>query len=135
MESTFSLRLREERERLGLTQKEFGHWGGVTRLAQWKYEHGDNSPSIDYVANLKHHPVDVIYLILGKRLPSDFADWEVLELTFKSFLQSFLRSPQSNESLDRLFESFQGQLRTMSLNSLHRNSVRPKTSVRNNARD
>lgn len=74
MDTTFPQRLREERQRLGLTQKEFGQWGGVTRLAQWKYEHGDHSPSIDYLTNLKQHSVDVIYLMLGKRLPSDFLD-------------------------------------------------------------
>lgn len=117
MVSKFSDRLREERQRLGLTQKEFGELGGVTRLAQWKYEHGENSPSIDYVANLKNHAVDVIYLILGKRLPIDFANWEVLELSFKSFLELILKAPQSEETLDRLFEGFQEHLRTMSLNS------------------
>lgn len=45
-------RLREERERLGMTQRVFGDIGGVEPNAQGKYESGERTPRIDYLAAL-----------------------------------------------------------------------------------
>ena len=43
-------RLREERERLALTQRRFGEIGGVEPNAQGKYESGERTPRVDYLA-------------------------------------------------------------------------------------
>ena len=42
-------RLRQERERLGLSQKVFGEIGGVEANAQGKYESGGRVPKADYL--------------------------------------------------------------------------------------
>ena len=49
--SGIGLRLRQERERLGLSQKIFGEIGGVEANAQGKYENGDRAPKADPGAN------------------------------------------------------------------------------------
>ncbi|WP_296252133.1 helix-turn-helix domain-containing protein [Pseudomonas sp. UBA4194] len=62
-------RLREERERLTLTQKEFGLVGGVEPNAQGKYESGERSPRADYLAAISTIGVDILYVVLGRRTP------------------------------------------------------------------
>lgn len=61
------IRIKEERERLGLTQDEFGALGGVKRLAQSNYEGGKREPGASYFALLKSGGVDVEYIQTGKR--------------------------------------------------------------------
>lgn len=63
------LRIREERERLGLTQDEFGALGGVKRLAQSNYESGKREPPTPYLDLLREHGVDVAYIETGIRTP------------------------------------------------------------------
>lgn len=62
-------RLREERERLGLNQEEFGQIGGVNRNTQGKYEKGERSPDSDYMAAAAAAGVDVLYVLTGARAP------------------------------------------------------------------
>ncbi|WP_213878794.1 helix-turn-helix transcriptional regulator [Pseudomonas sp. dw_358] len=62
-------RLREERERLCMTQKVFGLIGGVEPNAQGKYESGERTPKADYLANVACHGVDVLYVLTGQRIP------------------------------------------------------------------
>ena len=62
-------RLREERERLELTQREFGQVGGVEPNAQGKYENGERSPRADYLAAVSAIGVDILYVVLGHRTP------------------------------------------------------------------
>ncbi|WP_416423351.1 helix-turn-helix domain-containing protein [Pseudomonas sp. App30] len=62
-------RLREERDRLGLTQKEFGDIGGVEPNAQGKYESGERTPKATYLASVATHGVDVLYVLTGDRAP------------------------------------------------------------------
>lgn len=59
----FGARLREERERLGLTQGE----PGVTPQAQRKYERGERSPDAEYLAHFASQGADVLYLLTGER--------------------------------------------------------------------
>jgi len=61
------LRLREERERLKLTQKAFGLIGGVEPNAQGKYENGNRSPKADYLAAVAQAGVDILYVVTGRR--------------------------------------------------------------------
>lgn len=64
-------RLRAERERLGLTQSQFGELGGVKLRAQINYEAGQRSPDAEYLAKLETSGVDVPYVITGRRLVPD----------------------------------------------------------------
>ncbi|WP_225773942.1 helix-turn-helix domain-containing protein [Pseudomonas sp. Marseille-Q5115] len=60
-------RIREERERLRLTQRAFGEIGGVEPNAQGKYESGERWPKADYLAAVADHGVDVLYVLTGAR--------------------------------------------------------------------
>ncbi|MDR3378655.1 MAG: hypothetical protein P4M10_08220 [Verrucomicrobiae bacterium] len=61
-------RLREERERLGMSQAAFGALGGVLKLAQLNYEKGARLPSYQYFDKLREKPeIDVGYILSGER--------------------------------------------------------------------
>lgn len=62
-------RLREERDRLGLSQVTFGEIGGVKANAQGNYEKGERFPDAGYLAALAEKGVDVLYVITGERKP------------------------------------------------------------------
>lgn len=69
-------RLRQERKRLGLSQREMGLLGGVAPNAQGKYESGERVPKADYLAALAQAGVDVLYVLTSRRaarLPVDNA--------------------------------------------------------------
>lgn len=68
-------RLRSERERLGLSQTEFGTAGGVSRGTQKAYEQGSTSPDVRYLLALQGLGVDVAFVLTGERslqLAGDF---------------------------------------------------------------
>lgn len=69
MDQTVSMgdRLREERQRLGLNQTEFGAIGGVTKKTQMLYESGDRHPDAAYLAAVTQAGVDVLFVLMGKR--------------------------------------------------------------------
>lgn len=60
-------RLKEERERLGLSQEAFGEIGGVKKLAQRNYEKGNRMPDAGYLASIAEVGVDVMYVLTGQR--------------------------------------------------------------------
>jgi len=62
-------RLREERERLGMSQAIFGELGGVKANAQGNYENGTRFPDAGYLASLAAVGVDVLYVVTGERKP------------------------------------------------------------------
>jgi transcriptional regulator with XRE-family HTH domain len=65
-------RLKQERQRLGLSQEEFARLGGVQKRAQIHYEKGERKPDTDYLAAVAAAGVDVRYVITGQRLtPSE----------------------------------------------------------------
>lgn len=64
--TTMSERLREERNRLGLNQTDFGALAGVGKTTQINYENGSRSPSADYLAAIFTHGVDIQYVVTGK---------------------------------------------------------------------
>lgn len=63
-------RLRQERKRLGLSQREMGLLGGVAANAQGKYESGERAPKADYLAALSRSGVDVLYVLTNRRVSS-----------------------------------------------------------------
>lgn len=58
-------RLREERERLGLSQTLFGDLAQVTKKTQMLYEGGQRSPKADYLTVIAEQGVDVQYVLTG----------------------------------------------------------------------
>lgn len=74
-------RLKEERERMGMTQEKFSSACGVRRRAQSTYETGDRSPDSLYLAAASRIGVDVGYVLTGqrqgakRRVPMDLDDF------------------------------------------------------------
>lgn len=74
----FSVRLRRERERLGLTQQQFAELVGVSRMTQGNYESGKRFPGEDYFEALERigDKVDRFFLFFGQRM-DDMTDQAV----------------------------------------------------------
>ncbi len=72
-------RLRQERERLGLSQKIFGEIGGVEANAQGKYENGGRAPKADYLSRVAERGVDVLYVLTGTPTPMQMDNLSHLE--------------------------------------------------------
>lgn len=68
--SGIGARLRQERERLGLSQKAFGEIGGVEANAQGKYESGERAPKADYLSRVAERSADVLYILTGTPTPT-----------------------------------------------------------------
>ena len=66
-------RLREERERLGLSQSKLGEELGVSLGSQGNYEGGKRDPDADYLSRAAVIGVDVLYVLTGRRLPAPSA--------------------------------------------------------------
>ncbi|HEX8591117.1 helix-turn-helix transcriptional regulator [Pseudomonas sp.] len=65
------LRLRQERNRLKLSQSALGAIGGVETNAQGNYENGTRSPKADYLLLIAEAGVDLNYVMSGKRSSTD----------------------------------------------------------------
>lgn len=63
---TFGERLKAERQRLKMTQVEFGEAGGVVKFTQLNYEKETASPSVDYLLKLEAIGVDIVYVLTGR---------------------------------------------------------------------
>lgn len=61
-------RLREERERLGFNQEEFGQLAGVSLRAEQDWERGVSSVRADFLSIAVAHRVDVLYVLTGQRM-------------------------------------------------------------------
>jgi len=68
--SEIGFRIRQERKRLGYSQREMGFLGGVAVNAQGKYESGERVPKADYLVALANAGVDVLYVLTNKRSPA-----------------------------------------------------------------
>jgi transcriptional regulator with XRE-family HTH domain len=60
-------RLKEERNRLGISQDGFAQTAGIQRRAQVRYEQDERVPDGTYFAAIAEAGVDVQYVITGKR--------------------------------------------------------------------
>lgn len=65
--NTIGCRLREERERLGLSQAAFGEIGGVKKLSQLNYEKDVREPGTNYLRNIETAGADIEYILTGHR--------------------------------------------------------------------
>jgi transcriptional regulator with XRE-family HTH domain len=91
-------RLREERERLGLNQTDFGTLLGVSRGTQKNYELGANSLDLRYVASLVEHMVDAGYVLSGHRSPPP---GEGLNPVEADLVEQFRRLPSDDQKTVR----------------------------------
>jgi transcriptional regulator with XRE-family HTH domain len=66
---TFGQRLRQERDRLGLSQADFAERGGVRRTTQHIYESDTRVPDLNYLERVQEAGANLAYLVLGERLP------------------------------------------------------------------
>ena len=60
-------RLKEERERLKLTQVELAALAGVTNVTQSRYEAGATAPNASYLAQFAFAGADILYVVTGTR--------------------------------------------------------------------
>ncbi len=67
--STAGERLREERQRLEISQVRLAEIGGVQKRAQINYEQGGRVPDGAYLAAVAAAGVDVLYVLTGDRAP------------------------------------------------------------------
>ncbi|MHC6226371.1 helix-turn-helix domain-containing protein [Pseudomonas sp. X10] len=94
--SGLGARIREERERLGMTQRMFGDIGGVEPNAQGKYESGERTPRVDYLAAVAARGVDALYVLSGAHTP---ALLESLSQEEGQLLDYFRRLPSTDQAV------------------------------------
>ncbi|MDA7086523.1 helix-turn-helix transcriptional regulator [Pseudomonas sp. SA3-5] len=96
-------RLREERDRLGLNQTDFGIAAGVSRGTQKAYELESSSPDIRYLSTVQGMGVDVLYLLTGNRAA---ADGESLSAGEAKVLEQYRSmTEESRASVERVAEA------------------------------
>jgi transcriptional regulator with XRE-family HTH domain len=65
--SAIGARLREERERLAMSQTQFAGLGEASKRAQINYEQGDSTPDASYLLAISKVGADVQYIVTGVR--------------------------------------------------------------------
>lgn len=100
-------RLREERDRLGLSQAAFGEIGGVKANAQGNYEKGERFPDAGYLAAVSAVGVDVLYVVTGERKPQPANCLSDLEAQVVAGLR--VMAEESAESVFRITRALAGQ--------------------------
>ena len=71
-------RIKEERQRLKLTQADFAKLAGVSRQSQANYETEEREPGAAYLINL-YGQIDVPYILSGRRSSAGDIDAKVVE--------------------------------------------------------
>ena len=83
MRSRVGERLRLERERLGLSQLEFGGVGGVSRRTQVAYEAGEQTPNTDYLAAIRVAGANLGFVLMGENFHTapalDELEWRLIK--------------------------------------------------------
>lgn len=64
----FGGRLRDERERVGMTQTAFAEVAGIKRMAQGQYESEVRSPTVRYLSAVAAAGIDLHYVLFGSRV-------------------------------------------------------------------
>lgn len=83
-------RLREERERLGQSQTDFGVSAGVGRKSQFNYESGERLPDAAYLTGIAAMGADVLYVLTGSR---DYVPTPPLSAAEQELLDLYRRAP------------------------------------------
>lgn len=85
--TTIAERLKNERDRLKLTQGQLGAVGGVTKLSQFNYENGKRTPDATYLAEVAKVGIDVNYVLFGVRSNAELTSEE------QQLLETFRAAP------------------------------------------
>lgn len=85
-------RLREERERLGMTQDDFAPVGGIGKRALIHYEKGERSPDATFLAAIAAAGADVLYILTGQR-SAPVAPQALLPAGDRALLDDFHAAP------------------------------------------
>lgn len=75
-------RLRQERERLGLSQERFAQLVGVSRVSQCNYEQGAREPGIAYLSLVGQRGCNLRFILFGESDDAhylDLMDWALHE--------------------------------------------------------
>lgn len=114
-------RLRAERERLNLMQKEVAAQAGLTPRVQVMYEAGERHPDTRYLLRLQAGGFDVPYILTGERTPATALqahinaaqftlkkdlDEESVQLLAKSWVDQAPFSLESRMQEEQLLEQF-----------------------------
>jgi transcriptional regulator with XRE-family HTH domain len=89
-------RLRSEREKIGLNQKEFSIACGCSDKTQRRYEAGENKPKDGYLLKASELGVDIGYVLDGVKTDYDTVDTKVSAL---SKAQRLLNNPELIETI------------------------------------
>ncbi|MCP1505879.1 transcriptional regulator with XRE-family HTH domain [Pseudomonas marginalis] len=107
-------RLRQERERLGLSQKVFGEIGGVEANAQGKYENGGRAPKADYLSRVAERGVDLLYVLTGAPTPAQMDNLSHIEEKVLGDYRSMFKEDQ--DAISRLTSTLAEHSATMKVN-------------------
>ncbi|PPD34925.1 MAG: hypothetical protein CTY21_09400 [Methylomonas sp.] len=97
---TIGERLREERERLNLTQTVLAEAGGTTKQTQYAYETNKTTPKGSYLAKVAAIGVDVGYVICGERFEN--VACTATELAYLRLCRALATKGLSQQGLDGL---------------------------------
>lgn len=97
--SDFGLRLREERERIGLNQSEFAERCGVKKLAQLNYEKGVRNPDSAYLAAASGIGVDVLYVLTGQHNPAVSVEQQALTPRQSALLDNYDNTSEEGKKI------------------------------------
>ncbi|MFX1737140.1 helix-turn-helix transcriptional regulator [Paraburkholderia sp. A1RI_3L] len=107
----FGSRLREERERLGLSQVTLAAAGGVQRLAQSLYEKERSVPTIRYLAGISAVGIDLQYVLFAQdRSAYSLTPSEINRIELRAFdaLEKFISEhPEGYFDASQKFAMFQ----------------------------
>ncbi|POR62983.1 hypothetical protein BKM10_20185 [Pseudomonas syringae pv. syringae] len=90
-------RLREERERLALSQEDLAEAGGVNRNTQGSYERGARNPDTAYLAAVATLGVDTVYVLTGVKQVQDLTAEEA------QIVEQYRRIPAGDQKALRRF--------------------------------
>lgn len=83
--TTVGFRLKQERQRLSMSQDDFSAVCGMKRRAQMSYEHDERSPDAEYLRALAEIGVDIQFVITGIASMSTLSkDENELLVTYRS---------------------------------------------------
>lgn len=67
-------RLRQERERLGVSQDEFARLLGISRVTQNYYENGSREPGLSYLSAFGQNGGDLLFLLFADEAAHEYVD-------------------------------------------------------------
>ena len=77
---TVGERLKHERTRLGVSQKDFAAAGGVGKNTQIAYEKDERSPDTNYLLAVSALGVDIVFVLTGKHIQEGVPELSHIEM-------------------------------------------------------